>query len=215
MWLWPVWGKAAQILHVLGKNLSTAANKWVWIWDPERDWQWRIVGMHSVETTLEWEEGIESERGRHCSPFSTKFALCSWTCSFQEPWDLGATYKTNVFTSVLSSNQRCINGGHQLRFWLKWSKQVEITRRTRTEPVECWWKISMRRAKWKMDWNPEKKGKNKSEKATLNLHRNSTFIFLKQNIHSSVYFLSECLRIRANSIPFDVCGSDVARGANL
>lgn len=46
----------------LSKDLSTAANERVRMRERGRDWQWRIAGMHSIETRPEREEGIGKER---------------------------------------------------------------------------------------------------------------------------------------------------------
>lgn len=69
--------------------------------ETDGDWHWRIVGMHSIETRLEREEGIENERGRHWSP---PFLLPS----FKESLDLGAI--CYVFASLEQSP-----GMHQQR----------------------------------------------------------------------------------------------------
>lgn len=192
--------------------------------ETDGDWHWGIVGMHSIETRLEWEEGIENERGRHWSPpfSSDKFVpvlqriLGHW-CNL-------------LFLPVWSSNQGCNNRGRwDLRdviFQIIFLIQGFIL--GRNDPhgshlhgewerdlfhvVGKWlWHVQSEKRK---GWKPEKEMlKVYFFKVKSNLGRTVAHVW-KMNIHSSAYFLSECLRSGASFIPFDVC-SDVAREANL
>lgn len=74
--------------------------------ETDGDWHWRIVGMHSIETRLEWEEGIENERGWHWSP---PFFCQIFSHPSKNP---GTLVQSAMCLQVWSSNQGCINRGH-------------------------------------------------------------------------------------------------------
>lgn len=181
--------------------------------ETDGDWHWRIVGMHSIETRLEWEEGIEMREGDIGAPlFSAKFApvlqrilgpWCNLLCVCQfgavirdGHWDLrDGRFQIIFLIQALIFGRNDPQGSHlhgesaqdQFHVGGKWLWHMQSEKRE--------------------DWKPEK------EVFKSNLGRNVAHV-CKMNIHCSAYFLSECLRSGTSFIPFDVC-SDVAREANL